>query len=117
MSLLDTGNQRVIVFPEETYTDADGNAMTRPSSSGISALARIDPQNQSGTSARRAEQDNEGFESEEVYSLRFPRGFPHVLGPQAQLEWMGARWVIFGMPVRYTRSPSTAHTEYTIKRY
>ena len=117
MSLLDAGNERVTVYLQETVIDEDGVTRTRPSSTGIPAMARIDPQNQSGTSARRSEQDNEGFESEEVYSLRFPRGFHHVLGPQSQIEWRGARWAVFGFPAIYSRSPATSHVEYTIKRY
>lgn len=116
MSLLDTGNQRVTVYLEEEFTNARGTISTRASTTGIPALARIDPQNQSGTSARRSEQDTEGFESEEVYSIRFPRGFPHTLGPQAQIEWRGKRWAVFGFAAHYTRSPSTAHVEYTMKR-
>jgi hypothetical protein len=58
--------------------------------------ARIQPIGQSGTSARRAEQDNEGFETEKMYSLRFPRGFKCVLGAQSQVEWMGVRWAVHG---------------------
>lgn len=123
MSLLDSANQRVVVYLEEKTTDADRNVKTRPSAAGIPAMARIDPSNQSGTSARRSEQDNEGFESEEVYRLRFPRGFQHRLGPQSQIEWgenpdgTPIRWAVFGFPTHYTRSPATAHVEYTIKRY
>lgn len=117
VSLLDAGTETVTVYPEEEYTDEDGTIRTRPSATGIQALARIEPANQSGTSARRAEQANVGFETEEVYSLKFPRSFPHVLGLRSQVEWRGQRWVIFGFPVYRTRSRSTAHLSYTIKRY
>lgn len=118
VSLLDAGTETVTVYPEEEYTDEDGTTIrTRPSATGIPALARIEPANQSGTSARRAEQANVGFQTEEVYSLKFPRSFPHVLGLRSQVEWRGQRWVVFGFPVYRTRSRSTAHLSYTIKRY
>lgn len=117
VSLLDRGDERVLVFLEEVSTDEDGNTITRPSPTGIPALARISLQNQSGTSSRRAEQDNEGFESESVYSVKFPRSFPYVLGAQSQIEWRGKRWVVFGDARLHLRSPRTAHTSYVIKRY
>lgn len=120
MSLLDAGNQPVTIFPEEETTDADDNILTRPSATGIETFARIDLMNQSGTSARRSEQDNEGFESEESYSLRPTRAFTAehgLLGAQSQVEWRGVRWALFGMPRFYSRSPATAHVTYSIKRY
>lgn len=117
MSLLDRGNVDVVVYLEETTVDEDGNTRTRASSTGIPARVRVQVQGQSGTSARRSEQDNEGFETERVYSLRFPRSWPHVLGAQAQIEWDGERWAVFGDAYRYTNSPATAHLIYTIKRY
>lgn len=120
MSLLDRGNEDVVVFPQETVTSADGNTVTRPSTTGIPTTARIEVRNQSGTSSRRSEQDNEGFESEEVYSLKFTRAFDAqygVLGPQSQIEWREARWALFGFPSIYNRSKNTAHLTYTIKRY
>jgi len=117
MSILDWGcNEDVIVYPEEVTTDMDGNIRTRASSVGIPAKARLQVQGQSGTSSRRQEQDNEGFQSEKVYSLRFPRGF-QVLGAQSELEWRGQRWAIFGDVNRYVGSRRTAHDVYTIKRY
>lgn len=116
MSLLDRGTEDVIVYPEEVVTDMDGNIRTRPSSTGIPARARMQPLGQSGTSSRRQEQDNEGFESERVYNIRFPRGFP-ILGAQSQIEWRGVRWALFGTEVVYNNSPRTAHVTYTIKRF
>lgn len=116
MSLLDRGTQCITVFPEEVITDIDGNIRTQPSKCGYRARAVIQPQGQSGTASRRAEQDNEGFESEKVYTMRLPRGHP-ILGAQSQIEWMGARWAVFGDPFFYTNSRRTAHVRYTIKRY
>lgn len=120
MSLLDYATEDCVVFPEETYTDADGNIRSRASSTGFPAKARFQVQGQSGTSARRQEQDNEGFETEKVYRIRFSRGFTEehgILGAQSQIEWNGQRWVIFGDANYYTMSPRTAHVDYTIKRY
>lgn len=116
MSLLDKANEEVVVFPEEVITDSDGNTITRPSATGIPTRARIWPQNQSGTSARRAEQNDGGFFTEQYYGLRFPRSFPHVLGAQSQIEWNGKRWAVFGDPVLYNGSARTRHMHYQIVR-
>ena len=109
MSLLDTGAryQQVTVYPEELVIDSDGNKRTRPSTTGIPALARLQVANQSGTSARRAEQDNEGFESEKVYRMRFPRSFTKehgILGAQSQIEWRGQVRHPLSGETRYFRS-------------
>lgn len=118
MSLLDSGHREdVTVYVEETYVDGDGNTDTRPSETGFPAKARIQIKGQSGTAARRSEQDNEGFESEKVYELKFPRSFTTILGAQAQIQWRGARWTLFGDVNRYNNSRRTAHNTYTIKRY
>jgi hypothetical protein len=117
VSLLDSGNEDVVVYLEETTTDMDGNTRTRPSTTGIPAKARIQVQGQSGTSARRSEQDNEGYESEKVYKVRFPRSWPYVLGAQSQIEWRGERWAVFGDVNLYNGSSRTAHVDYTMKRY
>ncbi|TCO56905.1 hypothetical protein [Actinocrispum wychmicini] len=116
MSLLDRAHEDILVFPEETTVDSDGNIMTRPSQTGIPARAVIQMLAQSGTSARRSEQDNEGFESEEVYRLRFPRSFPYVLSAQARIEWRGQYWAIVGEARRYNGSARTRHMDYTIRR-
>jgi len=119
VSLLDSGAlyEPCTVYLEESYTDEDGNELTRASETGTPATARFDVQGQSGTSSRRSEGDKEGFETEKVYSIRFPRSFPHVLGAQSQIQWNEERWVVFGDINRYNRSPRTAHSIYTIKRY
>lgn len=117
MSLLRRGlTETVTVYPEEVVTDMDGNTRTRPSATGIETRARMQPLGQSGTSSRRQEQDNEGFESERVYSIRFDPDFP-LLGMQSQIEWGGKRWALFGTEVLYNSSPRTRHVTYTIKRY
>lgn len=120
MSLLDRWNYEVIVYPEETWTDSDGNLMTRASQTGIPARAMIQLRAQSGTSARRAEQDNEGFETEEVYRMRFTRYYDRLLGrlgPQSQIEWDGRRWSVMGFSQRFqSGSRRVRHNDYTIRR-
>lgn len=117
MSLLDKGNEQIVVFPEEVVVDVDGNTRTRPAKVGIPVCARIQPVGQSGTSARRAEQDNEGFETEKIYSLRLPRSIQCRMGAQAQIEWRGQRWAVHGDVTVYNSSPRTAHHTYTIRRF
>lgn len=122
MSLLDTGAryEPVTVYPEVMVVDEDGNKFTKPSDTPIEAIARFQVQNQSGTSARRAEQDNEGFESEKHYRMRFPRSFTvehGILGAQSQIVWNGQRWALFGDATVYNSSPALARVDYTIKRF
>lgn len=116
MSLLDKGTDHVVVYPEEVWTDSDGNTMIRAASTGIPTTASVQILAQSGTSARRSEQDNEGFESEEVYRVRFPRSFTVPIGAQARVEWRGVMWSVIGEPRRYNGSRRTTHLDYTIRR-
>lgn len=116
MSLLDKGREDVTVFLSVKTTDTDGNVIYKRDTVGIAAKARIQVASQSGTSARRAEQDEEGYETEEVYMVRFPRDFTYTLDPYAQLEWRGIRWSLFGNPRRYNGSRRTSRLEYQIRR-
>lgn len=119
MGLLDNcpGFEPTTVYPEVVTTDADGNTITRASTAGVSASARWQIQDQSGTSSRRAEQQSEGFESEQVYTIRFPRGF-QILGEQSKVrrDSTGEVFCIFGNPQRYSNSARTAHIVYTVRR-
>jgi hypothetical protein len=120
MSLL-TGTKgnwdTITIYPEIAELDADGNTRTRPDwDNGYAAQARLQVQGQSGTSARRAEQDNEGYETEKVYRMRLIN-HPQQLGAQAVIEWHGERWALFGDVNRYNSSPRTAHHDYTVKRF
>jgi hypothetical protein len=120
MSLLDTGTEDVIVFPEEMVVDGDGNKMTRPSATGIPARARIQP---IGTPTETAEG---GFNTVSRYSLRFPHSFTKehgiftkehgILGAQSQIEWNGKRYSIFGDAMIYNGSRRTAHVDYVMVR-
>lgn len=119
MSLLDKSNTEVTVYLEEVGTDADGNVITRPSTTGITTRAHVHVAAASGTSARRAEQDNEGFEGELAYGLYFPRSFPHVLHAQSQVEWpvgSGQRWAVIGDRHQHLATSNTTHINYTMRR-
>lgn len=120
VSRLDYGNADVLVFLEAVMVDSDGNIRTHPSRTGIPARALVQPAAQSGTSFRRAEQDNEGFESERLMRLRFVRGFNggKPIGAQSQIEFEGKRWSIFGDPQPFmSGSRRTHHLEYVIRRF
>lgn len=107
----------IIIYPEIAELDADGNTRTRPDfANGYAARARFQVQGQSGTSARRAEQDNEGYETEKVYRMRLV-DHPQELDAQSVILWKGERWALFGDVNRYTLSPRTAHDDYTVKRF
>jgi hypothetical protein len=119
VSLLDRAKEDILIFHEEEYTSSDGNLMLRASAVGVPAKAEIQAARQSGTSARRAEQDNEGYETEEVYRLRFTRQYNKdnpPLGIAAQIEWRGVRWSVIGQPTHYMGSRRTAHIDYQIRR-
>jgi hypothetical protein len=116
MSLLDTGREVVTIYQEIETIDADGNTITKAGPTGVETIAAVQLAAQSGTSARRAEQDNEGFESEQVYRLRLPRSFPFVIGAQAKVQWQGVYWSVIGKVRRYNGSNRTRHTDYIIRR-
>ncbi|MDA3643784.1 hypothetical protein LZ318_11925 [Saccharopolyspora indica] len=116
MSLLDRGTETVIVYPEIEGVDSDGNPMRYPSPTGIEVSAVVQVSAASGTSARRAEQDNEGVETEENYRLRIVRGQNVFLGPRARVEWRGELWSVVGFPRRYNGSHRTAHMDYALRR-
>lgn len=117
MSLLDRGNKDVILYPEEVVKDRDGNTRTRPSKVGIPLRVWLAPVGASGTSARRAEQDNEGYETEKQRRMRIPRKYEHIpIGAQSQVEIDGQIWSVFGDVTEYLGSPRTRHIEYTLRR-
>ena len=117
MSLLDVANTTVRLYPEEAVEDKDGNIRTRASDTPIEMDVWIAPLAQSGTSARRAEQDNEGYETEQVYRMRVLRkDMGMEIGAQAKVEWRGEMWSIFGEELRFNGSPRTAHHDYTLRR-
>lgn len=117
MSLLDKGRETIVLYNEEPYVDPDGNPSRRASLVGVTVSnCVIQPAAQSGTSQRREEQDNEGFESEQTYRLRPPRSFTTIIGMMAKIEWLGDIWTVVGKHKRYNGSSRTAHVDYIIRR-
>jgi hypothetical protein len=66
VSLLHRGTETVTVFPEETFTDADGNTRNHPSSVGVVVRAVVQPMTST-------EHQTVGFETESKYRLRLVR--------------------------------------------
>lgn len=127
MSILDDGDyyEPCNVYLEQVRISPDGNVQTYRSTTPTPAVARFDKQGQSGTSARRSETDSEGFESEDVYRVRFPRSFDDeygVLGAQAAIGWgldskgREAIWPLFGNEAHHNRSERTRRKVYVIRR-
>lgn len=117
MSLLDRGNTDVILYPEEVVKDRDGNTRTRASKVGIPLRVWIAPVGASGTSARRSEQDNEGYETEKHRRMRVRRQDDHIhIGAQSQVEIDGQIWSVFGDVTEYLGSPRTYHKDYMLRR-
>lgn len=117
MSLLDKGRETVTLYNEETYTDADGNPSRRAGSTPVTINnCVVQLVAQSGTSARRTEDNNEAFDSEQVYRLRPPRSFTTVIGMHAKVVWRGLEWCVLGKERRYNGSSRTAHIDYQIRR-
>lgn len=117
MSLLDKGNTWVTIYPEEAVVDRDGNIRTRASKEGVRKFVWIAPVGQSGTAARRAEQDNEGYESEKVIRMRLQRkDRDFEIGAQSKVDIEGKMFSVFGDPAVYRCSPRTGHLDYTLRR-
>lgn len=118
MSLLDRGRETVVVYQEEAYIDSDGNPSRRASSTPTYTISNCAVQlvAQSGTSARRTEDNNEGFDSEQVYRLRPPRSFTNIIGMHARVVWQGVEWAVFGKARRFNGSNRTAHIDYMLRR-
>lgn len=117
MSLLDRGNSQIILYPEEVLTDRDGNTRTRASKTGIPLTVWLAPVGASGTSARRAEQDNEGYETEKQMRMRLRRSDEHiVIGAQSKVVFEGKTWSVFGDVTEYRGSKRTRHKDYMLRR-
>ncbi|MGY4869796.1 hypothetical protein [Mycolicibacterium elephantis] len=115
MSLLNRGTETVTVYPEEVTIDADGNTITRPSSVGVVCRAVVQPIT-SAVAGGNGETQDLGFTTEERLRLRLVGWKNNELGAQAQVEWQGRRYAIFGEPRRYNGSRRTAHVDYVMVR-
>lgn len=117
MSQLDRWNAEVLVYLEEAVEDRDGNIRTRASKTPTPLKVWIAPVSQSGTSARRAEQDNEGYETEQILRMRILRKDHGLrIGAQSKVEFDGQVWSVFGDRTVYRGSSRTEHHDYTLRR-
>lgn len=118
MSLLTTGRETVIVYHAEQFTSSDGNIMYRASTTDVDTIENCAVQlaAQSGTSARRAEQDEEGYDTEDVYRFRPPQTYTREIVFGARALWNGEMWAIIGNVKRYNGSNITKHNDYTLRR-
>lgn len=118
MSLLDVGRETVIVHHAEQFISPDGNIMYRASNTDVDTITNcvVQVAAQSGTSARRAEQDLEGYDSEDVYRFRPPRSYTREIQMQSRAEWRGQMWSLIGHDKRYNGSDNTNHNDYTLRR-
>lgn len=117
MSQLDRWNKIVQLYPEIVKTDKDGNTRTCASDTPIALKVWLAPVGQSGTAARRSEQDNEGYESEKLMRMRMIRSNHHItIGAQARIGIDGNFWSVFGDKTEYMATSRTAHQEYTLRR-
>lgn len=117
MSLLDKWNAEVLLYPEEVTTDRDGNIYTRPSDTPIPLKVWLQVRGQSGTASRRSEGQEEGFESEQVLSMRLLKKDTGMeIGAQSMVKWGDEEYAVFGDVDRYIGSPRTRHDMYMLRR-
>lgn len=118
MSLLTVGRETVTVYHQEEFLSPDGNPMYRASITDVDVITNCAVQvaAQSGTSARRAEQDEEGYNTEDVYRFRPPITYTRRIGFESKVLWRGLMWSIIGNPKEYNGSDNTYHTDYTLRR-
>lgn len=120
LSLLDKGNETLVIYPQVSRLDADGNKVNYADKDNpITVRGVVQLKAQSGTSARRSEQDDEGYASEEMYRVRLTRADTERVVdilPQAQIVWAGQTWAVFGYHDYYNGSPRTRHLDFTVRR-
>lgn len=109
MSLLDDGTEQVIVYPEVTVTDPDGNTIVRPADTGVPCRASVQPVSADELLAL-------GQSTRTRYRLRLANGSRVELGAHAAVEWRGHRWGIEGDPKRHVTGHVTRHATAVIQR-
>lgn len=117
MSLLDKWNAEIELYPEIVTFDRDGNTITKASDTPVPMKVWLEVRGQSGTASRRSEQQDEGFESEQVLSMRLRRRDMHPeIGAQAKVRWGDEWYSVFGDVDRRIASPRTRHDMYNLRR-
>lgn len=110
MSLLDGGNELVVIFPMVETTDEDENTVWRASDDGVPVTGSVQPIGN--------DKPDEGATSQvvdTVYRFRPNRGETVPIGAWARIEWDGREWDVVGDPGRHNGSDATAHHTYRIK--
>lgn len=115
--LLVTGRETVLIRHGEQYISPDGNIMYRPSDTDVEEVSNcaVQLKSQSGTSARRAEQNDEGFNLEQLYRLRPSVTYPRIIHWASVVEWRDKVFHIMGYEQIYNGSNNTAHIDYTMR--
>jgi len=101
VSLLDTGNETVQVWPEVSSTDSDGNPIKGPAADPVEIQARVQPVSSTDVIAA-------GQQTVARYRL-ITRDAP--LGPWVRVRWRGRDWDIDGEPLWSNGSPRTRHVQ------
>lgn len=109
MSLLDWGNEDVLVFPTVISTDPDGDTIAQPSPTGQPVRARVQPMDMTESQVR-------GYVTEQLYRLIIARWDIPQPDAFAAVEWRGDRYEIVGEPEVYSGSPRTARKVWTMRR-
>jgi hypothetical protein len=110
VSLLDEGNELVVIYPMVETTDPEENSVWRAGDVGVPVMGSVQPiGNDTST---------EGGTSQVVdttYRFRPNRGETVPIGAWARVEWDGRTWDLVGDPGRHNGSDATAHRTYRIK--
>ena len=86
MSLLDTGNETILVYPQEQATDDRGNRVWQPAATPVEVRCRV-----------QIDQTTEPTVSGQATTTTYrviARTAP--LGPWARVEWRGRAWDVVG---------------------
>lgn len=105
MSLLDTGNETILVWPEVDATDSDGNPVKVPAPDPIQVQCRVQPVSSTDVVAA-------GQQTVARYRV-ITRDAP--LGPWARVRWRGRDWDVEGEPLWSNGSPRTRHVKAILK--
>lgn len=105
MSLLDTGNETALVWPEVDDTDPDGNPIKVPAADPVPVQCRVQPVSSDDVVAA-------GQQTVARYRL-ITRSAP--LGPWARVRWSDRDWDIDGEPLWSNGSKRTRHVAAILK--
>lgn len=99
MSLLDTGNETVLVWPQVETTDPDGNPVRVPADAPVTVRGRVQPVSSADVIAA-------GQQTSTRYRFS-SRTAP--LGAWARVHWDGRDWDVDGEPLTSNGSRRTRH--------